>query len=861
MQRMLAISPVVNYSALIDPLWKNPPKVLFMGENITNLIGYDKNYLVDDLRRWFDLVHPEDLPKVLIAANPEALKTGNFERIYRIRHEQGHYLWIQENMRIVPHPESGGVNIIGAMMDYSGRKAIEDKLRATEDTYRFLVEQSIVAVYMVQDGRFKYVNPRMAEIFGYSREEMLAAPSMLDFIYQEDHTLILENFRRRLEGEVRDMHYPFRIRHKDGHIVDVEAHGSITHIGGKPAIIGMGIEITERKAAEDRLREMEEKYRCMVEQSVVGVYMVQDGRFVYANAKLAEFFGCSQEEIVAAPSIFDFFHPEDHEVIKTNINRRLSGETQSLRYTLRVRRKDNRNVILDVHGTIARIGSAPLIIGMGIDITELQTAELELKRHRDNLQEMVNEQTINLLGAKESAEKAMHEAMAAEERARYLARNDALTGLPNRILLLDRLEQAIAHAQRYGNKVGLLFIDLDRFKNINDSLGHAIGDKLLQAAATRLVSCVRYTDTISRLGGDEFVILLTDIHLGETVIEVAEKLLGAVALPYEIDGHELTTTISIGISIYPEHGGDMESLMKRADSAMYKAKAAGRNNYQMFTDDIDMVLSNRLSLENDMRRALEREEFILHYQPQIDLNSGKIIATEALVRWQHPIRGLLGPDQFIGIAEESGLILPLGKWVLREACRQNGAWQAAGLPAITVAVNLSALQLNRGNFLRDVTEILDETQMPPHWLLLELTESMVMQGGETILSTFKALKEMGVQLSIDDFGTGYSSLSYLKRFPIDSLKIDRSFIRDISTDPDDAAIVRAIISMGHSLRLSVVAEGVETDGQLAFLRQQHCDAVQGHYFSLPLPADELAFFLKNEENSVQFKQKVKFSGY
>ncbi|HVK55659.1 MAG TPA: EAL domain-containing protein, partial [Burkholderiales bacterium] len=477
------------------------------------------------------------------------------------------------------------------------------------------------------------------------------------------------------------------------------------------------------------------------------------------------------------------------------------------------------------------------VVGALMDITERRAAEAELRRHRDHLQDLIDEQTIDLIAAKEAAENAMREAKQAEERTRYLAFNDPLTGLPNRVLLLERLNQAIAQVKRHNKQFALLFIDLDRFKNINDSLGHFVGDKLLREVAKRLTTCVRQTDTVSRQGGDEFIILLPEIGSVDSAVEVAEKLLAIVAQPYLIDGCELSVTHSIGISIFPDDGDDIEDIMRKADTAMYKAKEAGRNNYQFYTRDMSSAATGRISLENDLRRALEREEFVVHYQPQIALATGKIVGVEALVRWQHPDRGLLYPEQFIGIAEDSGAIVPLGKWVLRTACRQNRAWQDEGLEALPVAVNLSAVQLRRRDFLQEVTSILRESRLDPHYLQFELTESVLMHGADTAIASLAALKNTGVGLSLDDFGTDYSSLSYLKRFPVDTLKIDRTFISDITTDPDDAAITRAIISMGHSLRLNVIAEGVETLEQLEFLQSLSCNEAQGNYFARPmLPA-------------------------
>ena len=427
----------------------------------------------------------------------------------------------------------------------------------------------------------------------------------------------------------------------------------------------------------------------------------------------------------------------------------------------------------------------------------------------------------------------------------HLAQHDFLTNLPNRLLLKDRLTQAIALARHHGNQLAVLFLDLDRFKHINDSLGHAIGDQLLQSVAERLVACVRSSDTVSRQGGDEFVILLSKVEHGEDAARSAEKLLIELAAPYGIALHDLHVTVSIGIGIYPDDGQDAETLVRSADTAMYHAKENGRNNYQFFTQDMNIRAVERQSLEGGLRRALGRQEFVLHYQPKVNLETGAITGAEALIRWHHPDRGLVPPAQFVPIAEDCGLILPIGRWVLREACRQTRAWLDAGLRPGPVAVNISAVEFRAKDFLESVRAALEDTRLEPRYLEIELTESVLMQDAESTNSVLQALKAMGVRLTVDDFGTGYSSLSYLRRFPIDALKIDQSFVRDITSDPDDATIVSAVIGMGKSLKQQVIAEGVETREQLAFLQSQGCDEGQGYYFSQPVVTEEFARLLGN----------------
>jgi diguanylate cyclase (GGDEF)-like protein/PAS domain S-box-containing protein len=437
-------------------------------------------------------------------------------------------------------------------------------------------------------------------------------------------------------------------------------------------------------------------------------------------------------------------------------------------------------------------------------------------------------------------------ARAMTELIAHSAEHDFLTGLPNRLLLNDRVSQAIALAQRHMHQVAILFLDLDGFKHINDSLGHPIGDKLLQSIAKRLVACVRQSDTVSRQGGDEFVVLLSEVEQPEHTSITARRMLQAVAVAHSIDHHDLHVTTSIGVSVYPEDGLDAETLIKNADTAMYQAKENGRHSFQFFRPAMNVRAVERQSIEENLRRALERHEFALHYQPKIDLKTGVITGAEALIRWTHPVRGSVSPAQFIPVAEDCGLILPIGAWVMRQACTQARTWMDAGLPATTMAVNVSAMQFRNENFLEGLFAILDETGMSPELLELEVTESVLMKRAQFTASVLQTLRERGVRVAVDDFGTGYSSLSYLRKFPLDALKIDQSFIRQITTTPDETTIVSAIISMGQSLKLRVIAEGVETPQELAFLKLHQCDEAQGYFLSRPVPHEQFAKLLETQ---------------
>lgn len=432
-----------------------------------------------------------------------------------------------------------------------------------------------------------------------------------------------------------------------------------------------------------------------------------------------------------------------------------------------------------------------------------------------------------------------------EERIFHLAHYDVLTGLPNRTSFHSKFEDTLLHAERHGCRVALLFLDLDHFKWINDAAGHPAGDALLKQVALRLRDTVRDEDTVARLGGDEFTVLLQDIHSIEDARVVAEKILQQLATPYKLDHSEPVVTTSIGISLFPSDGTDVPTLLKNADTAMYRAKEHGRNNYQFFTVEMNTRALERLSLEGAMRTALKRNEFLLHYQPQVDIQSGNIIGLEALVRWQHPEQGLVSPGVFIPVAEDSGLIVPLGEWVVQEACSQYRRWLDEGLPVVRIAINLSGRQFVRQDLLGMIRAALKKARIEPQCLELELTESAIMENVNETIETLRALRKLGVHLSIDDFGTGYSSMAYLKRFTIDKLKIDQSFIRDLATDSDDAAIVTATIAMAHNLNLTVIAEGVETQDQLKFLKDNGCEQMQGYYFSRPLPAAQITDLLRS----------------
>ena len=482
-----------------------------------------------------------------------------------------------------------------------------------------------------------------------------------------------------------------------------------------------------------------------------------------------------------------------------------------------------------------------------------------LHRYGSQLSRIVerNAAEAALLAAKQKAESSAETARAAleetkaanrtiregEDKLRMQANYDALTKLPNRTLFMDRLSHALSRGHRDNSRVAVLFLDLDRFKKVNDTLGHTAGDRLLQEAARRLTSCVRETDTVARLGGDEFTVILPDLYNPHKTERVARKILECLVEPFVIDGAEMLVTGSIGITVFPDDGEDAETLLKNADTAMYKGKEGGRNTFRFFTAKMNAEALEYLEMENALRHAIERKEFVLHYQPIIDLKTGRVTSAEALLRWNHPERGLVAPNEFVSLAEETGMIVPIGEWVLRTACEQMNVWRNVGLSSVHLSVNVSARQSRDAAFKDMIKGVLKETGADPKSITLEITESLFMEYEDDALTILHELRDMGINLSLDDFGTGYSSLGYLKRFPVNILKIDRSFVVDIGKDTESQGLVEAIIAMARSQNMKVIAEGAETEEQVAFLRSRECDEVQGFYFSQALPAEEFAAYI------------------
>ena len=679
----------------------------------------------------------------------------------------------------------------------------KEALRQSETAYRLLFDSNPLPMWVFERKTLKFlaVNEAASRQYGFSSREFLTM-TIADIRPAEDIPALLEATANPSQGLQEAA--TWRHRKKNGAIIDVEIVGHDLIFHGIEAELIASRDVTDRKLAEEAILFKTALLEAQAETTIDGILVVDEfDHIILANKQ----FGFHLE----IP--FELLSTRDDRIVLKHMTDKVEAPDAFIarvKYLNSHRDEKSRDEFRLKNGKVFDRYSAPLV---------------DSNRHYRGRIWYFRDITHRKI---------------AEERIQFLAYYDALTGLPNRTLLLDRLAKALAAARRQNNKLGLLYLDLDRFKDINDSLGHSVGDLFLQEVAGRLKRWGREQDTVARLGGDEFLIMLTDVKDIPDAAVAAERLMDAMTADFVVQGHTLGVSCSLGISVFPEHGADSETLIKNADAAMYRAKADGRNNFRFFTDDMNAQAVERLTLESNLRSALAKEQLFLMYQPQIDIATGRIIGLEALLRWQHPTLGLVPPDRFIRIAENSGLIVLIGEWVLRTACSQARKWQNEGLPLVTVAVNVSAVQFRQEGFCELIRRVLHETGLAAQYLALELTESLLLANADLMLSVLRELKAMGLTLAIDDFGTGYSNFTSLRQFGVSKLKIDRSFIRDVAVKPDDAAITTAIISMAKSLNLKVIAEGVEDEAQMSFLRTHHCDEIQGYYFSKPLKVDDVA---------------------
>ena len=668
-------------------------------------------------------------------------------------------------------------------------------LRESERKFRNFVEQSLVGLYVVQDGKIAYANSKTAELLGYDSPEQLIGMPVADLTHPDDVALLEENHRRRLTGEVMSIRYTYRALRRDGGVVWADVQGSRCEYEGRPAVMGVALDVSQQVAFQHQSRLANRVFDSASEGIVI---TDAECRIEAVNPAFTRITGYTAEEAVG------------------KLSRMMTGAGAELNQDMLANLANNGHWQGEMRDRRKNGNWYPA----WLSISTVRNAER-------NITNYVGVFTDNTRRKED------------ETRLQFLASHDSLTGMWNRSGMMNKFALEIERARSSGRQLAVLFIDLDRFKTVNDTLGHLAGDQLLVAAAGRMRAQLKPNDIAARLGGDEFTVLLEDPPSSGAAANLAERLINAMAQPFSIGGQEMFVTASIGIACYPADGHDAATLLKNADVAMYRAKQRGKNTFQFFTSDMNTQAFEQLLLENSLRRALDRGEFELYYQPQFSAASGRLAGLEALIRWRHPELGLVLPGTFISLAEQNGLIVPIGAWVLREACRQGKAWLDAGYDFGRIAVNLSARQFSSGDLLDTIRVALDESGLPASRLEFEITESTIMHNPPEAVVMLDRIRAMGAALSIDDFGTGYSSLISLKQYPLDSLKIDRGFVKGIPNDEDDIAITEAIIAIANKMGLKVVAEGVETREQADFLRRAGCGVLQGFLLGRPAPAFEL----------------------
>ncbi|HYC03603.1 MAG TPA: EAL domain-containing protein [Azospirillaceae bacterium] len=688
------------------------------------------------------------------------------------------------------------------------RERAEGRLREREARLSGIMDNVADGIITLdEDLRIETMNTAAQELFGFDAAEAVGQP-FVTLIEERDWTRVamalMACLRRTEDDRRRESRAEIQGKRKSGDIFAMAFGVSQMRLGDRRTAICVVQDITQRKRAESALRESEERLKLAVRATRSGVF---DYNYVkganWWSPEFIEMLGYDVAEFSDASAQWrELLHPDDRENVLAQVERYLAGDLGDYLALYRLSHKDGSWVWIEARGQAIRDD-----LGKPVRFTGTMSDVSDRKRF--------------------------------EEQLMYVSTHDPLTGLPNRSLLQDRLQHAVAHASRKGTSVAVLFLDLDRFKLVNDSLGHPVGDKLLRAIAQRLSSSVRNADTVGRLGADEFLVIAEDLPEPQLAARIAEQILVGMSRPFGIDGQQLFITTSIGISLFPSDAADINALLRDADTAMHNAKASGGNNYQFFTPEMNEEAVARLSLEHSLREAVEQNQFLLHYQPKIDLETMEACGVEALIRWQHPEQGMVSPVRFIPVAEETGMIVPIGDWVIRQALQQIVDWQKKGLQPLPVAVNVSVRQITSIQFGERIVQLLDEYGVSPELLELEITETAMMSNLAYIVDALTQIRSHGISIAIDDFGTGYSSLSYLRRLPITTLKVDRSFVNEATGNADTAAIAATIIAMGRQLGLKVVAEGIETEEQLEFLRHHRCDQLQGYFFSKPLPPAEL----------------------
>jgi diguanylate cyclase (GGDEF)-like protein/PAS domain S-box-containing protein len=781
------------------------------------VLGYDPEEAIGTMNV-LDHVHPEDIAHVL-EETEKALAEGGIttnEAEYRFRRKDGSWSWMESvSTYLLDDPAVGGVVVTSR--DITERRRVEAALRESEQRFRRSFRDSTIGMALVAtDGRWLQVNRSLCEMVGYPQEELLEK-TFQDITHPDDLEKDLDHLRRLLAGEIRTYQMEKRYFHREGHVVWILLSVSLVHDEESEPLyfVSQIQDVSERKRAVEKIREAEERYRTLVERIPVVTYMQQPGepsRTTYISPQYESILGYSAEEVLSYPEHWvKILHPDDRERVLAEDERTNRSEEPFVMEYRKIAKNGSVVWIRD-EATIVRDEEGRSYYWLGI-----QTDVTERKRM--------------------------------EERLEHRAFHDPLTGLANRQLFVDRLGQALRRTRRRKKgRVALLFLDLDGFKVVNDSLGHEVGDLLLVAVVDRLKGCLRSEDTLARFGGDEFVVLVEDVEAADEAARVAERIIDELRHRFVLDGRELYARASIGIAIGEDSTKDPSDLLRDADTAMYRAKDEGWG-YAVFDPVMYERAIDRLEVENDLGRAVEQEEFVVHYQPIVILQTGEVSAVEALVRWDHPERGLLDPDEFVPMAEESGLVIPMGEQVLREACLRAKEWQEAHprTPPLVMSVNLSARQLSRPDLAETVERVLGETGLEGSCLTLDVTETVYVKALAGNTATLDRLRGLGARISIDDFGIGYSSLAYLKRLPADAIKIDKSFVRGLGEDVEDTAIVRMIVELAHTLGMEVIAEGVETEEQVELLREMGCDFAQGYHLARPLPSEEVEQLLADRK--------------
>ncbi len=792
---------------------------LWVSKGIASIYGYPQKYFFENSLIWLESVYSEDKWMIENAISRQLVGEST-DVEYRIIRSDGEVRWVQDRSHPILDEVGKVIAISGSVHDITLQKRetlkLQEQLKMTEnsyrslieseDRYRSLVEVSPTPIIVHQEGRIVLVNQAGLEGLGAVYDDQLVGRDLFDFIHPDSRQILSDRFKEALvNGKVSPSEC--KLITLDGKTIDVEASGTKILFNGKPAILAVGIDITEKKALLEQLDKNDQRYKSLFEHNANSVYSFDlDGNFTSCNSVCAEETGYRKEELLKPMNFKEIIVPEKLEEGLDHFVRCIKGEAQNFRTSI-----------------LNRKGS---IIHLNVTVVPI----------------FVNGEVNGVFGIAQNITKQVEIEIANE----HMAYHDYLTGLPNRNKLNSSLTSELVSAAKRKQKLAVLFMDLDRFKVVNDTLGHNTGDELLKEVAKRLTFSLKDKDIVFRQGGDEFIIILKDADR-DVAAKVCRRMVDVVAAPFRIQNYDIYTRPSMGVSIFPEDGETVETLIKHADFAMYQAKKEGKNHFKFYSSNNQASIINPLVLEMDLHKAIQQEELLLHYQPKMSLKTGKIVGVEALIRWNHPEWGQVAPGNFIPIAEETGLIIPIGEWALYTACKQNKEWQQKGFTT-TISVNLSAKQFTLSNLDETVARILNETRLEPQYLELEITESITANIERTI-TTLQKLKSLGVRLSIDDFGTGFSSLNYLQKFPLDTLKIDQSFVRGLQNNSNDETIVKTIISMAHNLNLNVVAEGIETKEQLMFLQEHLCDEGQGFLFTKPLSANEL-------ENMIVSIQKI-----